>query len=539
MGPFVEPVHLQLVCLRVWDDLGGKTRITAGDVSSMVGKVDTILADYYAEKVARIAADRGVPESRIRRWFETELITKDGLRAKVPRERGTTRGLPNAVIDALRDAYLIRAEEQRRITWFELTHDRLIDPIQQNNDAWFHRRLGWFQRQVVRWARRGQLPKYLAATAASILLVVTALSLYGLIKEREARNYFIEYDTALKWLRETSRQPGAGDAGRADPGVLLHIARGDIKLSTLGDLPQPSYPEVSFNGQPVSRPDRRREADFNVLEIYKNFSSNPDFPLICSDLIGNTYVRITYQKTDPRNPRSSPSASLSSSVQGSPSFRLANGSFLALPRVDAAAIESARDNTVRVRLKGAYGLLADLVADRSYPDGSLEQTRAGLSYRMTVRRDLTLAPAGRGPDGGGAFRMLTVSSMYFNDKLYDCNAIRYRGADGRVGVLRLSGKLRDRPLFERPVEIDGWFELVKEPGSFWSPDSPSIRVDFGRPSSRRLGLQGQLADRDKPNEYSLTVWLEWLDAPEKLAKGTEVGFDFTITATPPREIGGR
>jgi hypothetical protein len=88
------------------------------------------------------------------------------------------------------------------------------------------------------------------------------------------------------------------------------------------------------------------------------------------------------------------------------------------------------------------------------------------------------------------------------------------------------------------TELGGWFELVKEQGSTWYPDSPTIRIELvdrsGVPG--RLGVQGYLADTRDRNGDSLSVWIEWLDAPEIIEAGTNLWLDVRVIATPTAEI---
>jgi hypothetical protein len=134
-------VQLQIVCLRLWESRQGADRIGEQDVNNAVGSVDNALAGYYAEKVKAIAVGaiargKGISEWDIRTWFERQLITEDNVRGQLRKEKNATRGLDNRVIEALIDVYLVRAEERRSITWYELAHDRLIEPIRKSNAAW-------------------------------------------------------------------------------------------------------------------------------------------------------------------------------------------------------------------------------------------------------------------------------------------------------------------------------------------------------------------------------------------------------------------
>jgi WD40 repeat protein len=153
-GPSVEPVQLQVVCLRLWASLPPGT--TTVEHLDLTWDVDQVLAEYYAERVGAIAATTGVPERQIREWVEQQLITPQGLRDKVLQQPAQTAGLPNGVIQALEDAHLVRGERQRGATWFELAHDRLIDPIRQDNKRWLDAHLTTAQRRAQLWAAARQ-----------------------------------------------------------------------------------------------------------------------------------------------------------------------------------------------------------------------------------------------------------------------------------------------------------------------------------------------------------------------------------------------
>jgi len=151
LGPYVEPVQLQVVCLRLWENLPpGAQEIVPEDVAA-VGNVDQALSGYYAERVAVIARETGVPERAIREWVDQQLITEYGLRGQVLQGRERSQGLDNRAIQRLVNAHLVRAEERHGAIWFELAHDRLIDPIRTNNAAWRDANLNPLQRQAAHW----------------------------------------------------------------------------------------------------------------------------------------------------------------------------------------------------------------------------------------------------------------------------------------------------------------------------------------------------------------------------------------------------
>ena len=116
------------------------------------------------------------------------------------------------------------------------------------------------------------------------------------------------------------------------------------------------------------------------------------------------------------------------------------------------------------------------------------------------------------------------------------NVIRYEDPLGATHTFALSDATpRDAHLFAAPLEIGSWFELIKTPGSTWFPDSPSIRISVLNSAGLRLGLQGFLAGSTNPNDDSLSVWAEWLDAPAIVTAGTNLNVGFQILAAPVPE----
>ena len=155
-GPYVEPVQLQVVCYRLWQNLSPDDReITIQDVAS-IGDVNQSLGEYYDERVSSVAEETGVKERAVRDWFEEKLITQSGIRSQVLMEPGQSGGLDNNAIQLLEDAHLVRSEKRRGAIWFELAHDRLLDPVRASNAAWFQAHLSLLQHQAALWNKENR-----------------------------------------------------------------------------------------------------------------------------------------------------------------------------------------------------------------------------------------------------------------------------------------------------------------------------------------------------------------------------------------------
>ena len=117
LGPSVEPVQLQVVCRQLWDSLAEDDEVIDVEDVDALGDVDDTLAEFYVDQVQAAAARTGVGEREIRTWFDEVLITSQGFRAQAlegPGHRG------DAVLGALEDAHLIRADQRRGARWYEL-----------------------------------------------------------------------------------------------------------------------------------------------------------------------------------------------------------------------------------------------------------------------------------------------------------------------------------------------------------------------------------------------------------------------------------
>lgn len=139
-GEFIEPVQLQVVCQNLWEDLPAEVaEITAVHLQTF-GNVNQALSAFYERAVARALPQSGMNEEALRRWFEEALITPAGTRGTVYRGATKTGSLVNAAVDILENMHLIRGEFRAGSRWYELTHDRLIEPIQQSNRHWHDQR---------------------------------------------------------------------------------------------------------------------------------------------------------------------------------------------------------------------------------------------------------------------------------------------------------------------------------------------------------------------------------------------------------------
>lgn len=146
-GDSVEPVALQIVCWRLWASFGGLAEtITARDVkkaamdisgesrsgTSLENDVERLvqgaLQNFFDETIKKTAKDHNVQEDLLRVQC-LQFVTPEGARLPVCRGENRTGRILNPIIDSLAESHLLRAEERGGDTWYELAHDKLIEPI--------------------------------------------------------------------------------------------------------------------------------------------------------------------------------------------------------------------------------------------------------------------------------------------------------------------------------------------------------------------------------------------------------------------------
>lgn len=169
LGPYVEPVQLQVVCRQLWDSVGGGTdtappRIEIDDVAAL-GNVDETLAAFYVSVIHATAERTGVPERALRDWFDHSLISEQGFRTQALTGPGGEHG--PAVLREVQDAHIVRADTRRGALWYELSHDRLVAPIRSSNLAWRAVNLSTLQVEAGLWHEQSR-PRRLLITGGAL-----------------------------------------------------------------------------------------------------------------------------------------------------------------------------------------------------------------------------------------------------------------------------------------------------------------------------------------------------------------------------------
>lgn len=152
-GLYVEPIQLQVVCLKLWRIRAPGARTIGVEDVEKSGNVDEALGDYYNEVLERTCGENLRLERSLRDWIQRQLIIDDTFRFQSHLRHLARFGLEIDPVRHLVNAYLVRPEQRQGTTVYELTHDRLVRPIVESNRRWRERNLKPWQNAAERWDR--------------------------------------------------------------------------------------------------------------------------------------------------------------------------------------------------------------------------------------------------------------------------------------------------------------------------------------------------------------------------------------------------
>ncbi len=273
------------------------------------------------------------------------------------------------------------------------------------------------------------------------------------------------------------------------------------------------------------------EAEFDIVECFDRVPGTDSFPLTLADIVANGYVRPLVQQA------SGTTSSIGTSIVSQPGFRVEGEPIDIVPdmlRGDARHV----GKMLEVTGIGRYGGRATIASTRSSRDQLVGQTRFAIDFLWRSDQPLDLADDGEGFD---AFRLCWLSSMLADTDagIYDARYLSILSASGPAWTIEIDDERRGRHLFAEPREfgVGDAIVLRKDSWGTWNPGSPSIElrlVSLEGPIGR-IGVQGYLAQTQNPNDDSLNVWFEWLDAPDVVPPATVIRASFEVVATDPTD----
>lgn len=131
----IEPTLLQVVCSHLWEALPENIHIITFRELHIYADVVRTLTEFCGRALTAVADDRGLPVTELRTWLRRTFITELGRKNTVNEGLTSTAGMPNEVVRALENRHVIKAEHRAGSRWYELQHDRLIEPVRRLDDT--------------------------------------------------------------------------------------------------------------------------------------------------------------------------------------------------------------------------------------------------------------------------------------------------------------------------------------------------------------------------------------------------------------------
>lgn len=315
---------------------------------------------------------------------------------------------------------------------------------------------------------------------------------------------------------------------------------GEVALLAIpdGGVLEPGVP-LSLNGVPVMDPDNPGDGTFTIIDFYDRVPGTGSYPLSGADIIANGFVRPLVQLED------GTSSAFGTSIVTGPSFRAAGEPLDLIPDMLGADVvigQNDAEDRIAVENAGVYSTCATVTTRHLWPDPAIGRTEVVVGYVWEATADITLASGSTGR-GFDAFRLVMFSSMLADSGggVYDARYLRVAPADGPARTIEIPDSPRNRHLFASPapVGVSGSFALLKDTLATWNAGGPSVEIVVEEVSAPvgQVGVQAYLAGTTDPNDDSLSVWLEWVDAPAVVSAGTRIEARFRIVATPPTDLG--
>ncbi len=132
----VQPAYLQLVAAALWRDETGSAASVVPASLARGGVSDAVLGAYLTRVIVAESRRHGLDDAVVRRWLTRTFITERGRRATVDEGIATTAGMPNRLLAALAERYVLAGEWRSGARRFELFDDRLIPPLQAAVPDW-------------------------------------------------------------------------------------------------------------------------------------------------------------------------------------------------------------------------------------------------------------------------------------------------------------------------------------------------------------------------------------------------------------------
>ena len=157
-GKWVIPLYLQLVCHRLWNDLDNNiTEITDEHIPDSLHSLSKSLSYYYAQALDAIYENQLKEQKKARQFIKDKLINPQQKHRRQfalnLSSNDENDQLKIHLIKNLMEKSIIR-EVRENIGIYELAHDRLVEPILDDNSRWFNENTNLYAKYLKDMKRR-------------------------------------------------------------------------------------------------------------------------------------------------------------------------------------------------------------------------------------------------------------------------------------------------------------------------------------------------------------------------------------------------
>ncbi|MCI5143835.1 MAG: hypothetical protein D3909_19360, partial [Candidatus Electrothrix sp. ATG1] len=144
-----------------------------------------------------------------------------GTRGTVFQDKDNTEGMDNRVVRFLEDRYLLRAESRFGAIWYEMVHDRFIEPIQQANCAWLTAQDSLL-RDAVAWEKSGRKDAALLYTGEKLKKALAELGSESL-PDAEVREFLAASEAQQASIKEKEAARQALERRKQQSVIVLSL----------------------------------------------------------------------------------------------------------------------------------------------------------------------------------------------------------------------------------------------------------------------------------------------------------------------------
>jgi len=178
-----------------------------------------------------------------------------------------------------------------------------------------------------------------------------------------------------------------------------------------------------------------------------------------------------------------------------------------------------------------------------FPSPGSKEVKVEVSYTLVATRDFCVDSSRQQLEEG--FQVARMRANYLSDDENDNDLIRYEArlqACDWYGCFGTSGSVCGS-LHNDDSELVCFDDRLVDPGmllvhqSSWPRNTPTLKINFDSPSTKKLNPQGFVAASSDPDEENVDFWANWRAAKSSYRTGKKVGkFEYTMKAIPPGRV---